>query len=486
MKLANEVGWGNVKVVFPLILLLGLILRMIFFSGVGPSDSLFYTKSAYEISQGEFPESRLLTSSRIGVLIPTSFLYSTFGVGELTSNLLVLLTSLCTIILIYLFGKEFFGKNVGLLAAFLFSIFPLDVVYGTRLMPDVPAAFFVGLSVYLFLKGEKRNHQQNLYLFFAGAALGVAYLIKEMSLLIGLFFLIYVAAKRKLKWNYGFGAAGFLIFFIVELWYFLVMTGNALYKYTTSTTQFVDTVVSTDFYGRGSLFLGLAHYPYVMLTDLLLAFFYAFIFIAIVYCWVNKKREAFPFVIWFCSLAFYISFGTISFSNYVPFPVASRFLTIVSIPGILLLAFFLSQKETVVRKVLLPSVICFLFVSSLGILYVSDTRSSLDNEKRAFTYIQGKGPVLVDERSHLVFSYLNEYGELQNIQSFHHYDSINPENTFALQLNNVEEAYILINTPLLQFLSTKSGMELPGEVFLPPKHWILMKSFGEIDIYKIP
>jgi len=41
---------SNTKILLLLIVLFGLILRLLFFTGIGPSDSVFYTKYAYDIS----------------------------------------------------------------------------------------------------------------------------------------------------------------------------------------------------------------------------------------------------------------------------------------------------------------------------------------------------------------------------------------------------------------------------------------------------
>jgi len=479
-----------------LILILALGIRLVFFTGIGVSDSLFFTKFAYEFSTKNVDFSQAHQASRIGLLYPVSILYKNFGVNEFSSNILVLLLSLSSIVLIYKFGKLLFNEKVGLLSAFLLSFFPLDVVYSTRLMTDLPSAFFVALAVYLFLKSEKtnKNPASNTYCFFSGLSLGIAYLIREFSLLIGLFFIIYIAYHKKIKISYFLIALGFVLMISVESFYFLQETGDPLFRYTIMSSKWTDMIVETNMYGRGNLPFSLFHYPHIIFTDNLLGLFYPFIFIAIFYLIANRKKEAYNLLFWFIPLLLYISFGSVSITRYLPIPATSRYLFMITIPGILLLSSFLSQNEPLIKKILMPSIITLLIVSSIGYIYLSEHRSSLDNIKNVYKNIKSlpKKQIYTDERSVIMLNYLSGYKKNNNLKNFHHYEFLKPEKTYALNLSQIEDSYVVLNWEIINFFeSSKKGIKFPHEIYKIPKNWILEKEIGRkgkdnINIYYVP
>jgi len=69
---------------------------------------------------------------------------------------------------------------------------------------------------------------------------------------------------------------------------------------------------------------------------------------------------------------------------------------------------------------------------------------------------------------------------------------LNPEDTYALDLSQIEDSYIIINWELVNFLaSSKRGIKFPDEINDAPDNWILKKSIGrkgkdKIEIYYVP
>ncbi len=479
-----------------LILIFAAVLRLIFFSGIDSSDSLFYTSFADSVAKGAPDLTPNLNSLRIGLLYPVSVLYRLFGVNDISSNILVLLASLGSIVLAYKFGTLLFNDKVGLLSAFLLSFFPLDVVYSTVLLPDVPSAFFAALSVYFFLKSEKINKKHNSYLccFLSGLSLGIAYLIKELSLLIVLFFMIYVVYNKKIKKEYFFIALGFALIFFIESLYFLMLTGDQFFRFSMGKSQWNTLIVFNNLYGRGSFPSGLFHYPYIIFTDNLLALFYTFIFIAAAYCIINKKKEAYSYLFWFVPLLLYLSFGSASLTKYIPFPPASRFLLIITIPGILVLSFFLLQNESLIKRILMPAIVSLLFVTSIGYLYISEYRFALDEEKLAYEFLKSlpQKQIYADERTIMVFNYLAGYKSPNEFKRFQHFEWSKPENTYAMDLSQIKNSYVVVNWRLINWLSSsKKGIRFPDEIYDIPKNWILKEEIGKnregkIMIYYVP
>ena len=188
-KLSSKSLLNNTYFLLFIIAVFGLALRLIFFTGMGISDSLIYSQAANDI--GTLNADTL--STRLGLVIVTSISYDIFGINDFSAVLFVLLTSISTIILIFYFGRLLFNEKIGLMSAFLLSFFPLDIVYSTQLLSDIPSAFFMALGVYIFLYAElKQKLQYGLSYLLSGIFIGIGYMIRESILLIALFFISYI------------------------------------------------------------------------------------------------------------------------------------------------------------------------------------------------------------------------------------------------------------------------------------------------------
>lgn len=475
----------NKKTIFWLavILVFAIILRVIFFGGVGGSDDVLYTSYAYHLSQGDFPFPATHHGTRLGILYPTSFLYSLFGVNEFSSNIFVFAFSIAGIMLAFYFGKEFFNEKVGLIAAFLLSFFPLDVVFATKLFPDLPSAFFMSLGVFFFLLAEKNENsfKSNVHYSFSGLSIGIAYLIRESALLILLFFLVYSLFYRKFKLNYFLIFAGFMVAFLAEAYIFFINTGDFLYRLN-SLNSYYPTVVEYDrFFGRGSFPFSLLNFPYIMFTSIEFGIFYPFILTAAFYCIRSKNRRAYPFIIWFSALILYLSFGSVSIVKYLPFAAISRYLMVITFPSIILLAVFLSDKNAITRKILFPSILAMLFVTSMGFIYLNkDARHSIDNARKIHAQIESLGkPVYTDYRSKLLLEYLSGYTD-KNIREFIHVEDNKTIND--VDLASVKDSYIWIDRKLIKnLLDPHPFIEFSKEVSNPPKNWVVVKKISNED-----
>lgn len=496
-KKLNNIKYKH-QILLILILSFALVLRLIFFTGIGYSDSLSYTSYANNFAEGK-PVLTHHRALRLGIVFPVAVLYSIFGVNEFSSNILPLFLSLGSIVLTYAISKLLFNEKIGLLSAFLLSFFPMDVIYSTRLMPDLPAAFFVALSVYLFLKSEKtyKETSSSILCLFSGISLGISYLMKEISLLIALFFGAYILYNRKIRKRYFLIVLGFALIFFMEYFYFLRLTGIPFFRFQTISFTETGVVLQTNNYGRGDLPLSLLHYPYIIFTDRLLGLFFPFIFMAVFYSLLYKKRETYSILFWFVPLLLYISFGSTSFTKYVPLSVTSRMLFIITIPGIVLLSFFLSQNDRLIKKVLMPVIVVILFTSSLGYTYTLDDRTDIASEKIAYAYLKSlpEIPIYTDDRTAATLGYLSGYKAQDNTKVFHYYGGLyKPEEAYALDLSKVNNSYIVINWKIIDFLSYSAhtkGIKYPQQIFDTPKNWVLKKSIGlkgkdMIEIYYAP
>ncbi len=472
---------GHISTSLLIIVLFCLALRLIFFAGMGTSDPLWYSKAAANIGQGIDQDNIATLSTRIGLTYPVGFIYKILGVNDFSSALFNLITSIGSIILMFYFGKLFFNEKVGLLSAFLFAIFPLEIVYATKLTSDFPAAFFMGLGLYFFLYQEiKAEKKQWPYYFLSGIMIGVGYLIRESMLVIALFFIAYMIYKRKIAKEYFLVPIGVLLILVLEMAFFFSLTGDPLYRTHASQEILKESMEQHDYYGRLDFPQGLFHYPWLFLTDHTLTFFYMFVLLSIAYCLWKRKKETYILLLWFIPMLLYISFGSGSLTSYVPIRAVDRYTSIFNMPALLLLAFFLLDLKERMRKWIVPSVLGFLLISSITVVVFREDRNQLDLLREAHPYLESVNKATyIDRRSSIALSYLSEYEGNPLLQRY-------PDS-----LEGIHDAYVAVNHEMISKLRA-AGDEIifPKEIDAIPKNWKLEKSIGNapkyIEIYYVP
>ena len=463
----------DTKLTLTLIVLFGLILRLSFFSGMGASDSLTYSELANKIDKGIDLKNGVLTlATRLGIIYVTSLSYRLFGINDFSSVSFVLLASMASIVLVFYFGKLLFNEKVGLMAAFLLSFFPLDVIYATKLLSDLPSAFFVSLAVYIFLYSEMKSRRSYFY-FLSGVLIGVAYLIRESALLIALFFAAYVIYKRQVKREYFLVVFGFAVVFLFELFMLYKLTVDPFFRYTTVQSYLLEAFAKDDYYGRLKMPQGLFHYPYVILTDSIISYFYILIFIAMYYFIKNKDKNAYFLMFWFIPILLYFSFGSASFTNYLPFKAEPRYLAIITFPGILLLSYFLTNYK-LVKKNMVPYVLVMLLLLSIMSVYMEDDRNILVYLRELHAHLEKSGfrEVFIDERSMRALDYISKFESKLNIKAY-------PED-----LSKLRDVYVVVNKGMIRKLKALN-YTFPKEIENPPKNWKMVKEIGEGDEKKI-
>lgn len=74
-----------------------------------------------------------------------------------------LFCSLCSMLLVYIIGKNHFNKNVGLIAALMFLCSVINLQYSVYALPESLLTFLSLLVVYCSLKGQKENKFKMIY-----------------------------------------------------------------------------------------------------------------------------------------------------------------------------------------------------------------------------------------------------------------------------------------------------------------------------------
>ena len=170
-----------------------------------------------------------------------------------------------------------------------------------------------------------------------------------------------------------------------------------------------------------------------------------------------------------------MSFGSSSISQYIPFNATSRYLSIITIPGILLLSFFLTEKNELIKKLFMPIALILLLFASLGSLYLYGERNILGNLKDSYPILEKLDkPIFIDGRSIKALDYISKYK-----------NDINPKE-YPDDLTKIKDAYVIINRDMIKRLEdAHKQTKFKKEVHNPPESWIVVKEIGEDDKSKV-
>jgi 4-amino-4-deoxy-L-arabinose transferase-like glycosyltransferase len=149
-----------------------------------------------------------------------------------------MLVSLASTVLAYLCGRLLFSEDVGLFAAFLWAILPIDIQLATTLLPDPAAALWQNtalLLLYVAVTGGSSSRARFFLSCLSGVAAGVSWLTKETILYAApLFAAVALCGATKRRSALLWAAACALCFFGVlgiESWVYYSRVGDPLFRF---------------------------------------------------------------------------------------------------------------------------------------------------------------------------------------------------------------------------------------------------------------
>ncbi|MDD5069619.1 MAG: glycosyltransferase family 39 protein [Candidatus Omnitrophica bacterium] len=122
-----------------------------------------------------------------------------FFVSQFWAAIVPFFFSIGLVFLTFFLGKILFSSRIGLYAAALMAINPVNIMTSQKLWADDMLAFFVCASIISFVIAYKRN--LNWLIFLAGAFCGLAVLVKQFAafILVGLWFFYILIGISKFK-----------------------------------------------------------------------------------------------------------------------------------------------------------------------------------------------------------------------------------------------------------------------------------------------
>ena len=312
------------------ILVVAAAVRVWAFSGPSfsfGSDESRFIALAQNLANGHFPSGDAeWFGSRIGLLWPVAALFRVLDAGDVVASVWPLVGSLVAVVAAYLLGRDLARTRVGLVAAALVALAPLEALVGTRLRPDAIMPGILGLAVWCALRAPRRGWRWAL---LAGLLLGVAWSVRESAV-------VLVPVVLVAGWGAGrravlAGAAGALVVPAAAVALYTAGAGEPLRPLVAAGTEgtwrnpidafsldgsYVATIARAAFDPRASLFL---------LGPVLI--------IALAVLMYRRERRAALPAIWLAWTGIYLEFGTL-----VNLAKPVRYLTLCAIPAALLVA----------------------------------------------------------------------------------------------------------------------------------------------------
>jgi 4-amino-4-deoxy-L-arabinose transferase-like glycosyltransferase len=373
-------------------------------------DDVNYIDLVPLIINGTFKEFANIFSLRLLMIMPLAVSVFTFGHNNLGAGMYSILCYFGSIAITFFIGRKMYGPGTGLLAAFLFAVYPMSLKYSSTADVVSPTAFYLGLAL-LFFVYAKGGGSKWLYVF-SGIFTFFGSLVDPISYVGAFAFIAYIILasvldifrKRSLHIDYSpflylLGivtvvlALGFVNMAIAvngQPFYELNVTNN-FYSSTNKPDAILYTNADLMFYVDG-------FFPYNFTNEILtgnvrsleetvgglfslrnlnandVGLFMYFLVIAAIYLVLKKDRRSY-FLLAFSSISMlYLEFGTMSVTHYYPIYKLVRFTVIISVPLMIILArglavFSNKKRNEIYWKIAAVVIVVLLIASSVPIDY---------------------------------------------------------------------------------------------------------------------
>lgn len=176
------------------LLLFCLFLRLSFFVGIGLNDDIGYIHHARSVAEGIniLANGGSQLAFRIGMVLPLALLYKIFGYSEAAFSSYPLMCSLFTCTFVYFVACILWGQRAAIIAALLWVVYPLQIVFDTQLSPSNQHAACVSAALFFFVAGIRTSSRETpkklrpVLLVTSGAFLSAGWMVNELFVVMGI------------------------------------------------------------------------------------------------------------------------------------------------------------------------------------------------------------------------------------------------------------------------------------------------------------
>lgn len=324
--------WQSDLIFFVPCLVVALLVRVFFFNGVALADDVNYWTQAIATGlDGDWPPLDMHWHTRAGFILPCALLLKVFGLKLWVPFVFTMLGGLLEVVLTLYVARHFVTETAARIAAWLCVFFPLNIVYSSYLYVDLWAGVLGALSLFFWdraLLGDRIRHYLLASFFF-----GLAWLFRETIVMcVPIYVVIWLQARRWHSPKFLWVLPPAILVLVGEAAVYWFSTGNWHYRLDAIMESrgqlsadfvsvknfwvqpFVELLTSHELglFMIGSLIIAILHYPRIprVLTWWLLA--------------------GFGWLCWGTTLPF----------AWVPLQGDPRYLTVLTVPCLIVLAVF--------------------------------------------------------------------------------------------------------------------------------------------------
>lgn len=402
------------------VLLFACSLRLLSFVGVVGSDDVTISGLAQRLTESGpwVPEGHY--QARLGLIVPLALIYELFGVGEWQTVAIPFALSLVGIVLAYLITARLFTAQAGVLAALTLAVFPLDVVYASQLMPDLPLGVLLAGAFY----GALRALDSKRYLpwaITAGSLWGLAYFVKVEAVFLGIPMLLLLGANfrgwRRLVWVFSVP----LLAFALESLAYFVGGGEVVQRLSAVTST--GSLSTTEEFGATQLWV----FPkawFITVYDF--ALHYYFMLGAAIWVFLARVRGLYIIVAWVLVYLLWLQFGGNPFAEHYNLKShLNRYCNMINVPMAVLVGAMLA---TALQRSWRVGAALVLVMSLAGLFFINFNTLSAERQvatKQAIDYARSGDlfPLYMDRTSYAIASiYMYSSPRWADVEKLQEYD----------------------------------------------------------------
>lgn len=215
----------------------GVAVRLLFFTGLGLGDDVFYVSASAALSTGDgWPPLPYHWHTRLGMTAPTALALSIFGWHPGVFVWLPFAASLVSPWLTYLILRSVADERTAWWGLVVQITFPLEVIYSTHLFPDLIVGTLTAGSLWAWVIGLRTGSSRAF--IGSGLAVGVGYLCRESVVLHApIYAALWLLLSRRWTWRVLWVAGLPLVCFALECALFWATTGDPMYRWHAIATQ---------------------------------------------------------------------------------------------------------------------------------------------------------------------------------------------------------------------------------------------------------
>jgi 4-amino-4-deoxy-L-arabinose transferase-like glycosyltransferase len=455
-----------------LVLASSLAVRLSFFGGLLGWDDVQYSEAARRLAAGEYTQPTPF-GLRYPLILPLAASQALFGINEPALFVVPLVYSLAGLVLIYALGALYGGPKVGLTAAGLLAVFPLDVMLASDLHADLPMSVFMAATVYCVKRGEMAGADARRWFLLAGLAMGLTQMSKEVGLVVGAVLLARLAWLRCWRPAYGWLGVGFTVVLLGELAWYAALTGQPLFPFSAEAGA-----LHTRHMQRISPSYGwMLAYPGMLLNPLHVRFghfagYFYLVMAATIWGLSRRDRTVGELTLWWGTILTLLNFAPLDTDLERPLYIHfARTLHPVFVPGILAAAYWL-VRGLHGQRVWQVSIVIGLVPVVLWAMWVQQ----FDHRQWASVARQAAAVIANEPTGTLVASDPLNTGALRILLPERRERMITA--SFATPRDQLGSGHLLVlHDPLLLNSAVDHGYDVPAWLLHPPPHWVRLGDF---------